>query len=91
MFGLEVAMVYLIIWLLFGVLTAVAANSRGRDPTGWFFIGVLLGPFGLILVLVMKPNSEDLPQHSNTVSKSKDDPAVLALIEELNKRKKQEG
>ncbi|MFH0882576.1 MAG: zinc ribbon domain-containing protein [bacterium] len=48
-------MEYVIIWLLFGIVSAVAASSKGRSGCGWFILGVLLGPFGLILVLVL-PN-----------------------------------
>jgi len=46
-------MTYLMLWCLFGIVSAVAANSRGRSGCGWFMAGVLLGPFGLILVLVL--------------------------------------
>lgn len=48
---------FLIIWALFGVVTALAAKARGRDPMGWFFIGLIGGIFGLIAVLVMKDES----------------------------------
>lgn len=47
----------IIVWILFGVVTAVAASNRGRSGCNWFAIGFLLGPFGLILVLVM-PSGE---------------------------------
>ena len=38
----------IIVWILFGVVTAVAASNRGRSGCNWFAIGFLLGPFGLI-------------------------------------------
>lgn len=44
----------LVIWLLFGVVTAVVATNKGRNGCGWFAIGVLLGPFGFILALVVE-------------------------------------
>lgn len=43
----------LFIWLLFGIITAVVASNKGRSGFGWFLIGVLFGPFGLILALVI--------------------------------------
>ena len=46
---------FVIIWILFGIVTAVVASNKGRNGWGWFFIGVLLGPFGLILALVISP------------------------------------
>jgi hypothetical protein len=42
-----------IIWLLFGVVTAVVATNKGRNGCGWFLLGVPLGPFGFILSLVV--------------------------------------
>lgn len=35
------------------VITSAVAESRGRDSTGWSYIGFLLGVFGLILVLAL--------------------------------------
>jgi hypothetical protein len=49
------------IWILFGVVTAIAAHARGRSPLGWFLIGILFSVFGLIAVLVM-PRGDDAPQ-----------------------------
>jgi len=46
--------------LLFGIVTAVAASNKGRSGFGWFLLGVLLGPFGLILSLVVSKNEAGL-------------------------------
>lgn len=43
----------LFFWLAFAVVTAIAANARGRSPAAWFAIGAVTGVFGLIAVLVM--------------------------------------
>ncbi len=45
-------MEWVFLGLLFGVVTLVAAKSRGHSGM-WFFAGLLLGPIGLIWVLVM--------------------------------------
>ena len=42
------------IWFAVGMITANLAKQRGRDPYMWFFIGMLLGIFG-ILVLYLLP------------------------------------
>jgi len=42
-----------ILWILFGIVCAVIAKTRGRDVPKWFFCGVLLGPIGVLLVLVL--------------------------------------
>lgn len=46
--------VFLIYGAGFGIVTALAAGARGRNPFGWFAIGFLTGIFGLIAVLVMR-------------------------------------
>jgi predicted RNA-binding Zn-ribbon protein involved in translation (DUF1610 family) len=42
-------------WLLFGVVSAVVAKKKGRSGCAWFALGVLLGPFGLILAFAATP------------------------------------
>lgn len=44
-----------ILWLGLAVVTSIAAASRGRSATGWFFLGFLFSGLALIAVLVM-PN-----------------------------------
>lgn len=46
---------------IIGALTAYLAKGRGRDPTKWFFIGLLCGVFGLIALFlfpVVGPENE---------------------------------
>ena len=43
----------LLFWALCGVVAAVVASNRGNSGVAWFFVGVLLGPIGLILSLVV--------------------------------------
>ena len=38
----------LFVWILFGFICWIVANTKGRNGLGWFMIGVLLGPIGLI-------------------------------------------
>jgi len=45
---------FLIIWVAFAIITALAANARGRSGLGWFILGAIFGLFALIAVLVMK-------------------------------------
>jgi len=50
-------MLFFVIWIGLGVVTALAANARGRSFAAWLIIGCLTGIFGLIAVLVMKDQS----------------------------------
>lgn len=57
-------MEYLVIWLLFGVVTAVVATNKGRSGCSWFALGVVLGPIGFILSLVVAKNQPALEKHA---------------------------
>jgi len=49
-----------VFWAFFGVVSATIASSRGRSGLGWFLLGVLFGPFGLVVALL--PSAEDTRQ-----------------------------
>jgi hypothetical protein len=44
-----------ILWLLCGLVAAYTASQKGRSGLGWFFIGALLGPFGLVFFFLPEP------------------------------------
>jgi hypothetical protein len=55
-------MEYVIYWLLFGMVAAIIANSKGRSGCGWFLLGMLLGPFSLVVVaLSSKKVGQEVP------------------------------
>jgi Na+/melibiose symporter-like transporter len=45
--------------LAFGVLSALVARNKGRDPAGWLLIGLLFGIFGFLAVLVVDNRSSE--------------------------------
>ncbi len=47
----------LFIWAIFGFGAAEIGNRKGRSGFGWFFIGFLLGPIGLIIAIVISDQS----------------------------------
>ena len=49
-------MAYLMIWLGFGVVSAMIASSKGNSGCGWFIVGVLLGPIGLLMAFFVSDN-----------------------------------
>ncbi len=48
-------MIILILWILFGIGCAIAAGNKKRSVPGWLFLGMLLGPFGLLFILLLSP------------------------------------
>ncbi len=46
----------IIIWLLFGLAAGMIAGGKGRSSGGFFLLGLLFGPFGLLAAAVASPN-----------------------------------
>lgn len=46
---------YLIFWLVFGFAAASMAKGKNRHVVLWFFIGLLIGPFAVLIIGMMKP------------------------------------
>ena len=45
----------LIAWIIFGIAAASLAKSKNRSVVLWLFIGLLIGPFALLVITIMKP------------------------------------
>jgi hypothetical protein len=43
-------MLIVLIWILFGIAAAAVASGKQRSGLGWFFLGVLFGPFALFVI-----------------------------------------
>lgn len=57
------------LWLLFGIFSMAIANSKGRSGCGWFIIGCLFGPFGL-LVAVLPSATQNAIEQANLTGRS---------------------
>lgn len=47
-------MEFLVIWLLFAVLTGFIASQKGHSFLVWFFVGLLGGIFGAVGAMFLK-------------------------------------
>lgn len=56
----------LLLWGLFGFVAAFGAGWKGRNPIGWFLLGVLIGPFALLLLLFAPPIKQPIVRSRNT-------------------------
>ena len=68
------------IWFLFGIVSAVIASNKGRSGCGWFIVGTLLGPFGLILALVVSKNQAAVEKDALRSGEMKKCPHCAELI-----------
>ena len=73
-------MEYIIIWFVCGVISAFIADGKGRSGCSWFFVGVLLGPLGIILALVMPKNEAEIEERSIDSGDKKKCPYCAELI-----------
>lgn len=73
-------MTYVIIWILFGVVSAVVAANKGRSGCGWFLLGVLLGPFGFILSLIVPKDQQAVEREAVESGQMKKCPYCAELI-----------
>jgi Na+/melibiose symporter-like transporter len=46
-------------WVILGGLSAYFAQQRGRSPQAWFFIGLVFGIFGLIMLFILSPLTKE--------------------------------
>jgi hypothetical protein len=70
----------LVLWLLCGIITGVVGSNKGRDGCSWFALGVLLGPFGIILALVVSPNRKQLDEQAVAFGDMKKCPYCAELV-----------
>ena len=43
-----------------GMIASVIASNKGKDAFGWFVGGMLLGPLGIILILVLASDTDKI-------------------------------
>jgi hypothetical protein len=46
----------LFFWIVFAIVVAVAANTRGRSALGWFLLAVIISPLIAGLLVLALPN-----------------------------------
>lgn len=51
-------LIFIVIWLAFGVAGGMMMSSKGRSGCGGFFLGFVLGPIGLAFALIAPESTE---------------------------------
>ena len=69
-----------LIWILCGIACAVIAGSKGRSGIAWFFVGILLGPIGVVVALVIKEDQQAVEKKQVATGGMKKCPACAELI-----------
>jgi hypothetical protein len=50
-------MEFIIAWILFGVAAATMAKGKNRSVVLWVLISLVIGPFALLIIGMMKPGA----------------------------------
>ncbi len=73
-------MEYVIVWLVFGLITAAVASKKGRNGCGWFILGVILGPLAFLMALVAVEDKAKLEREALYYKTAKKCPFCAELI-----------
>jgi hypothetical protein len=72
--------VYLIIWLLCGFAAAAIYQGKGRSGAAAFLVGLLLGPFGVLLALLSSTDQSAVERKAVTSGEMKKCPFCAEVI-----------
>ncbi|MDX9742807.1 MAG: SHOCT domain-containing protein [Arcobacteraceae bacterium] len=72
-----------ILWILFGIFSSIIASNKNRNALGWFFVGLLFGPFGL-LVAFLSPIDIKQPTTIVKVNKKSEYIENLEAVQKLS-------
>lgn len=71
---------FLVVWAICGIISAIIASNKGRSGTGWFFIGVLFGPLGIVAALVVSADHQAVKQQKLTEGTHRKCPMCAELV-----------
>lgn len=71
---------YVGVWILCGIIAGAIYRNRGNSGFAGFLAGLILGPIGIILVLVTKPNTAAIEQRQLASGEMKKCPACAELV-----------
>lgn len=72
--------ILLLIWLVFGFAAMAVMQNKGRNGCGGFALGFLLGPFGLIIALVLAADHRQMEKQALDKGEMRKCPQCAELI-----------
>lgn len=77
---MEVLLLVVVWFLVFGLVSAVIATRRDREPLSWFVIGGVAGPIGLVAIALL-PRGSGEPPANRYVAALRHPAALLAGLD----------
>lgn len=74
-----------LLWFFFALVSAVLASGKNRSATSWFLVGLLFGPFGLIVGFMSALPKADEEIHTKVEDKQGSNVDNLVKLAELHK------
>ena len=56
----------LVFWIMCGIATSMIFKTKGQNPVAGFFLGAILGPFGILFALIWSKNEGEIEQRAIT-------------------------
>ena len=69
----------IVLWLILGTICSRVARHRGRNPTLWFFLGVVLGVIGLLILYIMPSKKAAVATAPATASIRNEEPIEISV------------
>jgi hypothetical protein len=76
---------YVIFWFLCAIFSAALASSKNRSAFGWFVLGLIVGPFGLLVAFFPKLDVPPSASGDATVSETRSCPYCAETIKRAAK------
>lgn len=70
----------IVVLIACGIAAGIVASNKGRSVGGWAFIGVILGPVGVLMALVVARNEVELEARAIASGESRQCPHCAELI-----------
>lgn len=73
-------MIYVIIWVVCGIAAGALYQGKGGSAVAGFLMGLIFGPLGILIVLVVKPNKGAIEQQQIVTGQVKKCPHCGEMI-----------
>ena len=70
----------IVILIACGTTAGIVASNKGRSVAGWCFLGVLLGPVGVLMALVVARNEAEIESRAIASGESRKCPHCAELV-----------